>query len=43
MLSRECTFRICEYTSTKDNDVEPALCENFVVKIRRLNVMKRSC
>ena len=43
MLSRECTFTICEYTSTKDNDVEPALCENFVVKIRRLNVMKRSC
>ena len=43
MLSRECTLRICEYTSKKHNDVEPALWEGFVVKIRRLNVMKRSC
>ena len=31
MFSRECTFTICEYTSTKEDDVEPALWEGFVV------------
>ena len=33
MFSRECTFIICEYTSTKEDDAEPALCESFVVKM----------
>ena len=32
MFSRERTFTICEYTSTKE-DVEPALREGFVVKM----------
>ena len=33
MFSRECTFTICEYTSTKDDDVEIASWEGFVVKM----------
>ena len=33
MFSREHTFTICAYTSTKENDVEPALWEGFVVKM----------
>ena len=33
MFSRECTFPNCEYTPTKEEDVEPALWECFVVKI----------
>ena len=33
MFPRECTFTICEYTSTKEDHVEPALWEDFVVKV----------
>ena len=33
MFSRECRFTICEYTSTQENDVEPALWEGFAVKM----------
>ena len=33
MFSRECTFTICEYKSTKENDLEPALWEGFKVKM----------
>ena len=32
-FSREYTFKICKYTSTKEEDVEPSLWESFLVKM----------
>ena len=33
MFSRNCIITICEYTTTKENDVECALWKGFVIKM----------